>query len=90
VLSPWLNQALPRIEKVTAMNYLKSLTFAAAMLSFTAANAQDGSDRSLQATEKFRLAQQELREKNRQAEQSSELVDASESKPKKESGKSES
>jgi hypothetical protein len=72
------------------MNTLKSIIFASAMLSVAAAHAQDGGDRAMQAGEKFRLAQQELRELNKQSEQSSELVDASESKPKKESGKSES
>lgn len=56
------------------MKLVKSILFVATTLSCALAFAQDGSERSMQAAQQFRLAQQEAREKNELRVESQRLV----------------
>ncbi|MEX5571186.1 hypothetical protein Q1J55_25600 [Pseudomonas syringae] len=56
------------------MKLVNSILFVATTLSCALAFAQDGSERSMQAAQQFRLAQQEAREKNELRVESQRLV----------------
>jgi hypothetical protein len=56
------------------MKLVKTVLFVATTLSCAQAFAQDGSERSMQAAQQFRLAQQEAREKNELRVESQRLV----------------
>lgn len=51
-------QVLPFTYRVITMNLIKSIVLAAVALSCSAAFAQDGSERSNQAAQKMRIAQE--------------------------------
>lgn len=71
------------------MKLVKSILFVATTLSCALAFAEDGSERSKQAAQQFRLAQQEAREKNELRVESQRLAKGEDKTEKQVSEKSE-